>query len=366
MIVLLPPVLGQHILYEQAPPPVENRGPSDTAPQLIALRPGAVMCSGIVEEPVGRELPIPTAQRLFSTEPIRPITLAFSIDASGRPIDIRDTVGTRRQPWIDASDAVPALAAWRFAPGAPRRRCTLTYTVDHLHAPDVPIEDAYRAFAFRRGNSPDMAPFYRLTIPAGSDCFDPFPAYRMQAYPPYDRLGQRPGTVSYAMIGYDVNRHGQTRRVRLLGGDRDAPLARAALRAIRKTRFVPDARHGCALPFRMYPRAPLAAPPAPPVEQYRTADADCEGVPTGWVSMPPLVFPPGFTRRSIEGWAIIRFDVAPWGATGDVSVAAAEPAAAFGEAAKSIIASATKAPSKRGFSGCVEMVKFKMRPPRGG
>jgi outer membrane biosynthesis protein TonB len=364
-IALFSPAPGQQVFQERAPPPVETRRPNDPAPQLIVLRPGAVECSGIAEEPVDRELPIPTAQQLFSAEPIRPITVAFSIDASGRPTDIREVPGARRQPWIDTSDAVPALAAWRFAPGAPRTRCTMTYTVNHLHAPDVRIEDAYRAFAFRRGNSPAMAPFYRLTIPAGSDCFHPFPAYRMRAYPPYDTLDQRPGTVSYAMVGYDVDRHGRTRRVRLLGGDRETPLARTALTAIRKTRFAPAAHHGCVLPFRLYPRVPLAAPPAPPVGQYRAADAECEGVPKGWASMPPLVFPPGFTRRSIEGWAIIRFDVAPWGATGDVSVAAAEPAAAFGETAKSIVARATKAPSKRGFSGCVEMVKFKMRPRRG-
>ena len=34
--------------------------------------------------------------------------------------------------------------------------------------------------------------------------------------------------------------------------------------------------------------------------------------------------------RAIEGWAVIAFDVAPWGGTGNVRVVASEPAADFG------------------------------------
>ena len=71
-------------------------------------------------------------------------------------------------------------------------------------------------------------------------------------------------------------------------------------------------------------------------------------------------FPEPFRRRPFEGWAVVRYDVAPWGATGNIEVLASEPAAAFGEQAKRVIASATKAPLSSGMAGCVDRVLFRL------
>jgi TonB family protein len=79
--------------------------------------------------------------------------------------------------------------------------------------------------------------------------------------------------------------------------------------------------------------------------------------------MAPLVFPENFRRRSIEGWAVIRYDVAPWGQTGNVRVAEAQPAAGFGDAARSIVQLSTRRPSAYGYTGCLELVRFVL-PPR--
>jgi outer membrane biosynthesis protein TonB len=76
--------------------------------------------------------------------------------------------------------------------------------------------------------------------------------------------------------------------------------------------------------------------------------------------MPTLRFPQGFQERSIEGWAIIGYDIAPWGATGNVRVLAAEPTDMFGEEARSIVTGARQAASQAGRSGCVDIVRFVM------
>ena len=336
-------------------------GDGNDARRLIVLRPGEATCGGIREAATYRELPIPEARYVFSHEPPHPLTLAFSIDSAGRPTDIHE-ISEAQPNGVNTSDAAPSLAAWQFAPGAVRTRCIVTYSVDALPAAEVPPADAYRAFALRRGNPRLLHPFYRRTIPAGSDCFDPFPMFRLRAFPPYDELDQRPGTIAWAMVGFDIDARGRTRDVRLLGGDGDAALGRASVKAVRRSRFAPAARHGCALPYARYPQMPLTPPPAAPTADYRPPDAQCEGVPGDWASMPPLTFPQPFRRRSIEGWAILRFDVAPWGETGNVEVVAAQPADAFGTAAQAIVRRAKKAPSPRGFSGCVDKVVFKMRP----
>ncbi|MEN3748956.1 hypothetical protein TPR58_17405 [Sphingomonas sp. HF-S3] len=81
--------------------------------------------------------------------------------------------------------------------------------------------------------------------------------------------------------------------------------------------------------------------------------------------MPKLTFRPGFAGRRVEGWAVIGYDIAPWGKTGNVRVLAAEPAAAFGDRAREIATGARQAPSAAGRSGCVDMVHFIMPSPGG-
>lgn len=350
------PLLLATFAATQAPVAADNAGN-----RLIVLRPGAVTCGGIREIPVHRELPIPEAGWAYSKIPAHPVTLTFSIDSRGRAVDIEET-SARQANWGLMDDAAPALAAWQFAPGPMRTHCTISYSVHTLTAAEAPRSDVYSAFATRRGNPPALRPFYERTIAAGSDCFEPFPIFRLQAFPPYDELDRRPGSVSWTMVGFDIDAKGRTRDVRLLDSNHNTALDDSSLDAVRASRFAPRAHHGCLAPFRLYPQAPLKPPPAAPTLDYRAPDAQCDGLPEKWASMPPLKFPDQFRRRSIEGWAIIRFDVAPWGETGNVEVVTAQPAAAFGEAAKRIVERAKKPESPRGFSGCVDKVYFKMRP----
>ena len=70
-------------------------------------------------------------------------------------------------------------------------------------------------------------------------------------------------------------------------------------------------------------------------------------------------------RRRIEGWAVVRYDAAPWGEIGNVTVLAAQPSADFGTQAQVVLRSAKVAPSESGFTGCVERVRFVMPPESG-
>ena len=106
----------------------------------------------------------------------------------------------------------------------------------------------------------------------------------------------------------------------------------------------------------------MKAPAEPDLERFRSEGAVCPASKSARDQMPALVFPEPFRRRSIEGWAIVRYDVAPWGETGNVSAVAAEPASAFGQEAVRIVQQARLAPSPQGYSGCLDLVRFVLAP----
>jgi TonB family protein len=134
----------------------------------------------------------------------------------------------------------------------------------------------------------------------------------------------------------------------------DVPAAFAAWR------FEPGARTGCTYTFFRRQSVPLAPPPLPEKAAFRSAGATCPERPPQWESMPPLVFPIAFQRRTIEGWAVLRYDLVPSGATGNVSVLASEPAAAFGEQAVRIVQQARKPADGERYSGCIVRVVFRL------
>ena len=99
----------------------------------------------------------------------------------------------------------------------------------------------------------------------------------------------------------------------------------------------------------------------PEEASFRPADATCPAQ-AEWAVSPTLTYPDNFRRRGIEGWAMIGYDVAPWGATGNVRVLATQPSDEFGAQAMRIITTAKRVPSATGYTGCVDRVSFKMGP----
>ena len=286
----------------------------------------------------------------------RPVTLDFRIDPAGRPLSITRTV-TGYVPFAD--DVVPAFTASRFASGAARTRCTVTFTARHEAIGTASRADLI-AYTLVPGAAPPRALWDRIR-PEGSTCTDPAPDVLLRAFPDFKALPDQPGYRSWTMVGYDLDRAGKPIKPHTIADSGAAGFDAAAVRAVARSRFERGARTGCFYPYWKAP-ATLPAPVPPEEDSVRPADAICPKE-HDFDRKPVLRYPEPYNRRHIEGWAIIAFDVASWGATGNIRTLAAEPASDFGEAATAMIGNLTFKPSPHGYTGCIERVIYRIHKP---
>ncbi len=321
--------------------------------QLLRWQVASVRCGDRAVTPIAA--PRPLSGLAWGTIDPTPVTFRFRIDATGRALSIAQAP-TRYVPAGD--DLAPALAAARFAPGEALGDCTITFRAQAVPFADAdPVELMAYTLDPISGRLP--RPGWDRIMPAGSNCLrPPYPKPLLRAYPDFDRIAGVPGERSWSMTGYDVNAKGRPVGVRTVAGTGNAPLDAAARKAMAASRFTAGARTGCLMP-ESRAAAPLAAPVAPEEASFG-AKPNCPAAP--WVQPPSLTYPRPWNRRSIEGWAIVTYDVAPWGDVGNVRVLASEPAAAFGEQAMQVVRSARRGPSPTGASGCIDRVVFKIRP----
>ena len=189
---------------------------------------------------------------------------------------------------------------------------------------------------------------------AGDEC-RPGTQPLMRAYPNFDDIPATPGVRDWAMIGFDVAASGETVNVHHLYGTGNDALAEASKGAVENSRFNEGPlRRNCSYPY-WRTAAVLPAPPAPPRAPDWTDP--CEAL--EWDRAPQRIYPTAYSARSIEGWADIAFDVATWGAIGNVRVLGAQPTEDFGEAAKRMIELA-RAQKNAGFTGCEKRVYYRM------
>lgn len=329
---------------------------------VVDFVPGQVQCDGGPAVAVRAERPFPVWAVGLAGARALAIDVTFRIDGDGRPLGIAraeqpDVPGPRL--YHSSDDVLPAFAAWRFASGQPRTGCRMRFdpvAVPTAEAPVALLRRYYVAPQARRGDAAVM--FRRIHAPDTTCIESGVPQVRMRAYPAFETIPQAPGTWSYSMTGFDIDRRGKPVRVRLLESGGNPVLDRESLAAVRRSRFAPAARQGCTYPYYRNATTAMAAPPSPDQAMFRPKDAQCPE--TALTFSSPLRFPAGFDRRRIEGWAIIGYDVAPWGATGNVRVLAAEPAAAFGEQAQRVVQSGRQAAASTGRTGCVDIVRFVM------
>ena len=338
------------------PPPIAPAAPRYL---FVEYRPGEVRCDGAAVRAEGMAPVIPRAlYQRAGRDPDVPVarTLGFRIDETGRPLSIHEAGsggGTGSE-----DDIAAALSASRFSAGAARNNCLLSYT------PAVATPETARLGAVahylavpHEDRGPDRALFARLR-PEVSDC-DGTPLRRITVYPDFQAMEGQAGRFSWAALDYDVTAAGAPADVRLVASSGDSALDAAATDAIGQWRFVRGhAATGCPYTFWKAPGPVLAAPERPESDPGLPPER-CEAG-GEWADLPPLArfFPDAFRRRRIEGWAVVRFDVASWGATGKAEVLAAEPAEAFGEAARRLIEAGRKPESPRGAIGCVQTVRF--------
>jgi TonB family protein len=358
--VIVTPPLPPHIMLDGEMPA-----------SVVTFRPGTARCAGSDEPLQLTELPLPViaADGDGSRAPA-PIRVEFRIDREGRPLGITASPRSDRSGfYFDSSDVLPALAASRFRRGPERTDCVIAYDLQIAPVGQADPATLYRVVALQvpSGNPVSRRAVFDRTKPPGSNCFDDGAVnVRLRAYPAFEEIPQAPGTVSYSFLGFDLDSGGRPRNVRLLGSAGNAELDRRSLAAVRASRFTPLARQGCTYSYWRRPTVPLSAPEPPEPEAFRPKGSNCPKEKTPWAYVPPLGFPLEFQRRGIEGWAILAYDVAPWGATGNVRVMAAEPAAAFGEQGRRVVSGAREAPSESGHVGCLTRVVFRMPSGQAG
>ncbi len=285
-----------------------------------------------------------------------PIVLSFRIDESGR------VLGLKREPngYGVLPDLSPSLAASRFPSGKPRNGCSISYSREQTTIADAQTEDLI-AYSLAATPRPPKELFDRLQ-PEGSDCYPRRPAVLLQAYPEFDTIAATAGRTDWSMVKFNIDGNGKPVAIGIHATSGNKALDKASIDAIAKSRYAKGAKKGCLYPY-WRAAGPVAAPASPETEAYRSGEGKCPAE-VEWKSKPALVYPDNFRRRAVEGWAIVAFDVAPWGATGNVKLVAAEPAAEFGEAALNIVRGATVVSSEQGYSGCFEKIRYVMNPKR--
>lgn len=287
---------------------------------------------------------------------VKSIDYGFTVDDTGRPLDVA-RVSKDYAP--GGTDLTPALVAARFAPGDARRGCTLRFVPTMSAVSETPAAAVMTYIMFPE-QRPTSAMFARAR-PAGSTCFDPAPQVRNRAFPAFDEIPKRPGVQGWSMVGFDIDARGKPIHLRREAGSGNVALDKGSVTAVADSRFAPGARTGCQYPYWVA-AATLPPPPMPEEAAFRPAGATCPSK-ADWAVEPPVIYPPSFGRRRIEGWAIIGYDVAPWGETGNLRVLAAQPAAEFGEQAMGILRQARRAASATGYVGCVDRVVYRMPEP---
>lgn len=337
-----------------APVPVVSR--SSPEPSLLTWTTGVVRCGDKAVQPVAMRQPLSGLHWGPVPPTMQPAAIRFRIDATGRPLSIRND----RSGFIaGAADLVPALAASVFPAGSAQEDCTVRYTARIASFEQSSIDDmiAY-SVAPQSGALPDAG--WDRMWPAGTTCRQmPRPAPLRLSFPDYESLRGTRGVRDWSAVQFDTDRQGRPVNVRLRAGTGNPALDKAAVAAIRASRYTQGPRIGCLSPFARAAE-PLPPPPMPSSDGLRPAGSQC-AVERPWTTPLRLVYPANLRGRGIEGWAVVAYDVAPWGEPGNVRILASEPAAEFGDAASRLIRQGRKPASPTGQSGCIDKVRYKMQ-----
>lgn len=350
-------LLAPLAMAASSPPVIAVPGPSGTSDRaLIAWLPGEVRCGGAIVVPEFLERPLSSLTWGYAGRS-QSVAYTFDIDPSGRTMAIRKIAKDVRA--TGSEDIAPSLAAARFAAGSGHTDCTIAYVPRQTSLDATPINDLI-AYSVSAIAGPLPKPAWER-IHAQSECPDQRAlGLKARVFPNFKTIAAKPGVREWSMVGYDIDENGTPSNVETIAGTRNAALDLASRKAVADTRYYKGGRKGCRYPYWRSP-ATLPAPPVPDENQFRPVGATCPER-HEWAVRPTLRFPEAYRRRAIEGWAVVTYDVAPWGEISNIQVAASQPTEDFGNQAITVVRGG-KAVTTQGFVGCTERVKFVMTSP---
>lgn len=334
---------------------------------FVIDRTAEARCGGQAVAPLRRE---DLSPRVFSDLPLLPgqpprpepgpiadEAFAFTIDAEGRPISIGKSTRTDGVVVISTEpdwEVQASLVAWRFTERS-RSDCQLVVSSHRRSVEDTPVPVLARALAL--GRQSVLNPVLRDAMSReDDDCAGRHPRIRTASTADRRRGATPPGGRDWVAVRFDVDAAGVARNVERLASSGDPGWDEEALRSVSETTFLPSARTGCVVGIQSIgddQAAPFVAPDAR--EFSRCSSEQRARLATG-----RLTYPEAFSRRGIEGWALVRFSLASWGAVNDIEVIEAQPAAAFGDAATRLVRSSSVAAGPDHAIGCVDRVIFRM------
>lgn len=329
------------------------------SPHLIYSGEALATCAGepVVQEsgppfiPIGGGDLMPSASHGEAVSAI----LTFAIGPDGRPRDIRSPEDGRqlKQAADDRNQAT--LAAWGF-PRSTRSDCRLAITYHPVRVETASLEALAAYFGANRQTGPLRDAVERELAGAAASCERP-PRPLSYSVPDFNAPGKRPGLQDWSVVRWSVDSEGRPHEVQILASSGAAAFDEQVREAARRVRRAPDQPvRGCV--YNWYRRgATVPAPPMPPPP----ADPDQVCPASIIASWRPRVSPgpEAFLERGIEGWALVRFDIAPWGEVGKVELVEAQPAGAFGEAAVDMVRRSW-AGRGEGAVGCLQPVEFRI------
>ena len=342
-----------------APPPAIRIAPAPVEPRewyVLTWQVSDVTCdNGVRVAPAHLVAPEPQPQMLASGSngDFDAVAVSFALDAKGRAFDITSKAEPRMRG--RTRDVVPSLRASRFAVDAPRSGCSITYTPEIRSMADAPLEIMARLGVAQRLRIPNEA-WERI---APGDCRrTPRVPPLARSYPDFRKLTRREGERHWTYVTFDLDAEGVPANLAVPLTSGYGELDAAAREAVAAGRYAGGPRTGCVQAWWTGPET-VPAPPIPPKSETEGNQA-CE-IKDRWEKEPRLVFPLNYQQRAVEGWAILRYDVAPWGDIGAIEVLAAQPSAEFGEAAVNVIRQARFRPQESGLKGCIDRVIFRIR-----
>lgn len=346
----------------------DGRTGAASAEQVLQVPMTEIACGGRAIRPTYAEDLRIEATRPLSTE--KPATaLSFSVSQDGRTRDIRplpverpsDIVVIPNRLASDQDQAV--LAAWRFADG-PHDDCRLTIRYVAKTVAQADKGDLFRYFAVTRTRGPMRDAVAARLAGAQADCGGDRRGNRAPRNVsfPDNKVGQRPppGGRAWTVLRWNIDAQGRSVDVETLGSSGDTAFDAETRRAVSETVVEGGAPlRGCVYNFyRNGERLP--APEMPQRQDDPLKDCPAEVDARFQARAAPESFPAAFRERGVEGWAVVRFDLATWGQVGNVEVVDAQPAAAFGDAARRMIQSGRAAPADTAAVRCTVPIRYIM------